>query len=204
VPADRPSPSKTAPIDPAALRIVTYPAEVLRQKALPLPAVTDEVRAVAERMLELMQEAEGIGLAAPQVGLPWRMFVVDIPPPPAAEGSDDDAPMTDPPTFTDGPEVYINPRFSLPQGAPVGMEEGCLSLPEIRGEVLRPPGITITALDIDGNEFTQSGAGLLARCWQHEMDHLDGVLIIDRFTQMSRIKTKAAVKDLRDAARRRR
>lgn len=184
-------------IDVKSLKIVTYPAPVLLKKAAPVPEVNDEVRAVAQRMLELMREAEGIGLAAPQVGLAWRMFVVDIEPP---EDEGGDEPEGDLPTFTDGPEVYINPKFADPIGAPEPMEEGCLSLPNIRGEVLRPPTITIQALDIDGRPFTQTATGLLARCWQHEMDHLDGVLIISRFTQMSRIKTKNAVKALESRA----
>lgn len=185
-------------IDVKSLKIVTYPAPVLLKKAAPVPEVNDEVRAVAQRMLDLMREAEGIGLAAPQVGLPWRMFVVDIEPHEDDDADDPAAPPIPPglPTYTEGPEVYINPKFTSPLGAPEPMEEGCLSLPNIRGDVLRPPTITIQALDIDGKPFTQTATGLLARCWQHEMDHLDGVLIISRFTQVSRIKTKSAVQAL--------
>jgi peptide deformylase len=183
------------PIVPSNLSIVHYPADVLRKKAAPVAKVTDEVRAVAERMLEIMRQEEGIGLAAPQVGLSWRLFVVDIP---SNENHRADA---TPPEATIGPQVYINPVLSQPQGAPCRLEEGCLSLPDIRGEVLRPPIITITATGLDGQSFTTTAAGLLARCWQHEMDHLDGVLILDRMTQMSRIKNRAAIRDLeRDAA----
>lgn len=182
------------PVDLASLKIVTYPAPVLRTKAKPLPEVTAETRAVAKRMVELMREDDGIGLAAPQIGLSWRMFVVDIPP------SDDRSADSDPPSATNGPECYINPRFTAPTGTPEPLEEGCLSLPEIRGDVLRPPVITITATGLDGKPFTKSASGLLARCWQHEMDHLDGVLIIDRMTQMSRLKNRTAVRDLERAA----
>lgn len=178
------------PIDAAILDIVIYPDPVLRAKAKPLEKVSDEVRRVAKRMIELMREADGIGLAAPQVGLSWRMFVVDVP------SGDDRSPDADPPTATDGPRFYINPKLSDPKGAPVPWEEGCLSLPDIRGDVLRPPVITISALDLDGKPFTHTAGGLLARCWQHEIDHLDGVLILDRMTQMSRLKNRAAVKDL--------
>lgn len=177
-------------VDVRALQIVKYPAPVLRQKARPVDAVTENVRAVADRMLELMRQAQGIGLAAPQVGLNWRLFVVDI-------ASTEDHPLdADPPEATDGPQVYINPVLSNPVGPPSPMEEGCLSLPEIRGDVLRPPVITIRALDASGRPFTQTAGGLLARCWQHEMDHLDGVLILDRMTQMSRLKNRSAVRDL--------
>jgi peptide deformylase len=178
------------PVDAPSLEIVTYPAPVLRAKAKPVEKVTEEVRRVARRMIELMRQAEGIGLAAPQVGLSWRLFVVDVPP------SDERSAEADPPTATDGPQYYINPKLSSPKGVPVPWEEGCLSLPDIRGDVLRPPVITISALDLEGKPFTQTAGGLLARCWQHEMDHLDGVLILDRMTQMSRLKNRAAIKDL--------
>ncbi len=177
-------------IDTPNLEVVTYPAPVLRAKAKPVEIVTDEVRRVAKRMIELMRGAEGIGLAAPQVGLSWRLFVVDIPP------GEERSTEADPPTATHGPQFYINPKLSKPEGPPVPWEEGCLSLPDIRGDVLRPPVITISALDLHGKPFTQTAAGLLARCWQHELDHLDGVLILDRMTQMSRLKNRAAIKDL--------
>lgn len=183
-------------IDPSKLKVQIYPAAILRKKAAPVERVDDQVRAVIARMFALMREEEGIGLAAPQVGLSWRLFVVDIP----APRDDADRPIPGRadglPVWSEGPRVYINPRLSQPAGNLAGGEEGCLSLPDIRGEVVRPPIITITALDIDGREFTTTGAGLLARCWQHEMDHLDGVLIIDRMTQLSRLKNRVAIRDL--------
>lgn len=178
------------PIDIDSLSIVIYPAPVLSAKAKPVEKVTDEVREVAKRMIRLMQEADGIGLAAPQVGLSWRLFVVDVPP------SDDRSADAEPPTATNGPQFYINPKLSDPKGAPVPWEEGCLSLPDIRGDVLRPPVITLSAIDLNGKPFTQTAGGLLARCWQHEMDHLDGVLILSKMTQMSRLKNRAAIRDL--------
>ncbi len=183
------------PIDPATLQIRTYPDDVLRTKARPLAAVTDEVRAVAARMIELMYEAEGIGLAAPQVGLSWRMFVAHVP------ESDERSATATPASATPEPRVYINPVLSEPKGAPEPLGEGCLSLPDILGEVLRPPTITITATGLDGKAFTQTATGLLARCWQHETDHLDGVLIIDKMTQLSRLKNRSAVRELERAAR---
>jgi peptide deformylase len=184
-------------VDPATLHIVHYPADVLRQRAADVPAVTDSVRAVARRMLELMHEAEGIGLAAPQVGLPWRLFVVQIDP-------DDSAPPetnpAEPPSFTRGPEVYINPILTDPLGPPVAGPEGCLSLPDIRGDVLRPPVITIEFTDLEGQRRRKTASGLLARCWQHEYDHLEGVLIIDRFSPIQRIKNRSALRDLEQHA----
>jgi peptide deformylase len=190
------------PVDPARLYIVNYPANILRQKAAPIGAINDEVRAVARRMIDLMYEAEGIGLAAPQVGLLWRMFVVDVPPREPVEGEPHVSRSPDvPPDHSRGPEIYINPVLSTPGRELVSAEEGCLSLPEIRGEILRPEDITINAQDIEGQTFTRRATGLLARCWQHEYDHLEGVLILDRMSQMSRLKTRLAVRKLEREAR---
>ncbi len=182
-------------VAPERLTIVTYPDPVLRRKAEAVPKVTDEVRAVAARMIDLMREARGIGLAAPQVGLSWRMFVAEVFPDdedePEGDGTDGDRLR-----WTDGPVVYINPVISEPHGPVEGGEEGCLSLPEIAGRIMRPPRVTMTATDLEGRRFTQRGAGLLARCWQHEVDHLDGVLILDRMDQMSRLKMRSTVRAL--------
>lgn len=182
-------------IDPAQLAIVSYPDPVLRRKAKPVGKVDDEVRAVAARMIQLMFEAEGIGLAAPQVGLSWRLFVAHVPP---TNAGDDHprSPEADPPTATRHPVVYINPVLSKPEGPLEPFDEGCLSLPEIRGRVMRPELITISAIGVDGKPFSQRAGGLLARCWQHEMDHLDGVLIIDRFTQGARLKNRSKIREL--------
>lgn len=180
------------PVAVHQLGLVHYPDEVLRRKAKPVDAVTDEVRAVAQRMLEIMRAEEGIGLAAPQVGLSWRLFVADVP----EDEEKGRAASGDLHAATAGPVVYINPVLSQPEGPVEPFNEGCLSLPDIRGDVLRPPIITIEATNLEGRRFTQRAAGLLARCWQHELDHLDGVLIIDRMTQPFRVKNRAAIKRL--------
>ncbi|MFM9996212.1 MAG: peptide deformylase [Phycisphaerales bacterium] len=182
------------PVDPSSLDLRLYPDPALRRRCKPVAAVTDEVRAVAARMIELMRREEGIGLAAPQVGLAWRLFVADVP------AGDTRSADTDPPTATRGPLVCVNPVLSSPLGPVDPYEEGCLSIPDVQGDVLRPAGITLTATGLDGKEFTARAGGLLSRCWQHEVDHLDGVLILDRMTQMSRLKNRAAVRDLERAA----
>jgi len=181
-------------IDPANLRIVTYPDPALREKAAPVGEVTPEARAVAERMIELMRRADGIGLAAPQVGIAWRLFVCDVPP---AEDRPLDA---DPPEATDGPMVCFDPEISAFSDELVSREEGCLSLPEIVGDVRRPSEITLAATGLDGERFTKRLGGLLARCAQHEIDHLDGVLIIDKMQQLSRMKNRRAIRDLESLA----
>jgi peptide deformylase len=175
-------------VDPSALKILLYPDPALRVRGRPVAAVTDEVRAVARRMIELMREAEGVGLAAPQVGLAWRLFVADVPP------GEDRSAEADPATATRGPIVCINPVVNSPRGPVEPGDEGCLSIPDIRGDVLRPAVVTVTARDLEDREFSMTVGGLLGRCAQHEVDHLDGVLIIDRMTQMSRLKNRAAIR----------
>jgi len=151
-------------IDPGQLKIVYYPDPVLRTAAKPIASVTDEVRQVAHRMIELMHEARGVGLAAPQVGLSWRMFVAN----PTGEEGDD--------------RVYINPTLTQPTRHTDRHEEGCLSIPGVNGQIMRPAGIRIEATGMNGEKIVEESDQLLARIWQHEFDHLEGVLIIDRMT----------------------
>lgn len=179
------------PVDPSSLIIVHHPESVLRKRAARIDTVNDEVRAVARRMIDLMHEASGIGLAAPQVGLSWRMFVCHVP---AVEG--ERVLGADPVQATASPMVCINPVLADPARDLVPYEEGCLSLPDIRGDVRRPSEITLTAQGLDGTSFTLRAAGLLARCWQHEVDHLDGVLIIDKMSPIHRMRNRQAIKAL--------
>lgn len=181
-------------VRPETLRIVRYPAGVLRERAVAIGLVDDEVRAVAARMVDLMCEAEGIGLAAPQVGLPWRLFVAHVPEDP--EGDAERSASSDPATATLEPMVCINPELSAYTRDLEPFDEGCLSLPGVSGEVRRPSGVTLRAVGLDGEPFEVRGAGLLARCWQHEADHLDGVLILDKFTPRSRLRNRSVVKEL--------
>lgn len=169
-------------IDVNALKIVRYPAPVLLRKAEPVESVTDEVRQVATRMIELMHEARGVGLAAPQVGLEWRMFV-------ANEGGD-----------TGEDRVYINPILKNPEGPLVAQEEGCLSIPDVLGDVRRPGIITIEATNLEGEQFEMRQDDLLARIWQHEYDHLNGRLIIHRFGQMAKLSNRRILRDLEKRA----
>jgi peptide deformylase len=165
-------------VDVAKLQIVHHPDPVLRRRAEPVTPNHDVV-AVAKRMVSLMHEAQGVGLAAPQVGLPWRLFVAN---------------------WTGGPDadhVFINPELLDPSRESGPHEEGCLSLPDIRAEITRPLGITITATDLDGKRFnlTDDG-GLAARVWQHEFDHLEGTLILDRMTRLDQLANRRAIRAL--------
>lgn len=174
-------------IDLDMLTIVHYPAPILRRKTSPVQSIDEEVQAVAARMIELMYEAEGVGLAAPQVGLPWRMFVT-MPP---EEERDQEQPREG--------RVFINPEIRIDNMEMDVVEEGCLSLPEIRTEIRRPISVTIKALDLKGDSFSLSRDDFMARIWQHELDHLNGVLIIDRMSPMARISLRKAIKELEAA-----
>lgn len=165
-------------VDIDQLKIIHYPDARLRQKAEAVRQVTDEVRQVAARMIQLMHEAPGVGLAAPQVGLSWRMFVAN----PTGEPGDD--------------QVYVNPEFKELSRDSHDHEEGCLSLPGITGEIRRPTTATLVATDLNGNRIEQTDSELLARIWQHENDHLDGVLIIDKMTPIDRMASRKILREL--------
>lgn len=162
-------------VKPAELTILHYPAAALRAPARAISKVDQNVRDVAARMIELMHEANGVGLAAPQVGLAWRMFVTDVP----DEG---------------GPKVFINPKLTGFTQVKNVSEEGCLSLPGIHVEVERPTGATITAQDLEGKQFSIASDEFAARVWQHEFDHLNGVLIIDRVSAAERQELRQRMK----------
>ena len=143
---------------------------------------TDEtVQAVARRMIEIMFEHRGVGLAAPQVGLPWRIFVTRHPNNPNNEESG---------------LVWMNPVLDVIDGSVESEEEGCLSLPEIRGEIKRPLAIRISGHDVNGKPISAESDELIARIWQHENDHLDGVLIIDKMSAMDRLVNRKLIRDL--------
>ncbi len=159
-----------------------YPDPVLRQKAKPVEVVDDTIRALVKDMFETMRLEDGAGLAAPQVGVPLRIFVTGSP--------DRGVPS----------KAYINPVFVDLQGDLESGEEGCLSLPEIRGSVRRPKQATIRALDEQGIPFEETSDQFAARVWQHETDHLDGILIIDKMSPLDRLRVRKALKALKRAA----
>lgn len=146
------------------MEIVKYGHPSLRWKAKELTELTPDFKATVRTMFDLMYEARGIGLAATQVGLPYRFFVVNT---------------TADPKETEEELVFINPEIIRKKGNVEG-EEGCLSLPELYGQVARAEEIVLEAYDIDGQGFEMECSEILARVIQHENDHLDGVLFIDR------------------------
>jgi peptide deformylase len=165
--------------DPAELKILMYPEPVLRDKSHPVDPADPHVQAIAARMIKIMFEAEGAGLAAPQVGLPWRLFV------------------TMNPDIEDAGLAWINPTLTFAEATPLQEDvEGCLSLPGITVEVERPTHVRIDAHDISGKSV-RSEDERLARVIQHEFDHLEGVLIIDKMSTMERIRNRKAIKLLK-------
>jgi peptide deformylase len=146
------------------MQIVHHPHPALRRQAVPLAVVTDQVRKDAARMLELMYEGGGIGLAANQVDLPYRLVVLNL---------------TGDPAQPEHEQVLVNPVILEREGTAAGTE-GCLSLPGLALKVTRAATLRVSARDLDGTVIDRVVTGLEARAWQHEVDHLDGVLILDR------------------------
>ncbi len=141
---------------------------LLRQKAAPVVHVDDTVRALVDELFETMRAAHGVGLAANQVGVARRVAVVDV-------GEDDPPPL-----------VLINPAIVERGDEVETAEEGCLSIPEIFGDVERPASIVIQALDRDGRSYRATATGYKARAIQHEIDHLDGILFLDHLSAVKR------------------
>jgi len=160
------------------LEIVNYPHPTLRHKSKPLQRVDANIGKMVREMFELMYAAGGVGLAANQVELPFRLFIANL--------------MSDP---DEGEElVFINPVLSRPKGNEE-KEEGCLSLPELYGPVKRPESIHLNAYSLEGEEIEGELSGLAARVVQHETDHLDGVLFIDRLSETGVMTVKQTLED---------
>jgi peptide deformylase len=174
-------------IDPGNLEIVHYPHPALRWKSKPLKRVDEQIRAAVRRMFELMYEAEGIGLAANQVALPYQLFVLNV---------------TADPNQTDQEQVFLNPVIVKRSGSQEG-EEGCLSLPTLYGPVRRAKRVEVVAFDLDGSELRVQAEDLPARAIQHEIDHLEGTLFIDRMTELARRELEAQLEDFRRRFQRR-
>ncbi|HSQ40936.1 MAG TPA: peptide deformylase [Fibrobacteraceae bacterium] len=163
------------------LDIRIYGDEVLRRKAEPVKTITPELVELARDMLQIMYDAPGIGLAAPQVGVPIRLVVIDV--------AKEDEPAE--------PRIYFNPEVTPEEGEnPIILkEEGCLSVPDIWAEVPRPERVSIKAQNEKGEWIEEHNVGgMLARCVQHEVDHLDGTLFVDRISAQDKARYQ---KDLR-------
>ena len=151
-------------------KILTEPDKFLRQVSKSVPKVTDEERRLMDDMLETMYDANGIGLAAIQVGVPKRILVIDL-------GKKENKNM---------PLFFVNPEIIKKNDKLVTYEEGCLSVPDQFAEIDRPNKCTVEYLDYNGKKQVLDADGLLATCLQHEMDHLEGILFIDYLSKLKR------------------
>ena len=171
----------------ALLEVLTYPDPRLATKSRPIDAVDDEVRQLIDDMFETMYHAEGVGLAAPQIGETVRLIVLDC----EQKNDEQGAPLSR------NPIAIVNPTITEREGKIV-WEEGCLSVPDYVDEVERAAKVVCEGLDRDGRPLRIEGEGLLAVCLQHEIDHLDGVLFVDR---LSRLKQSMVKKKLEKRAK---
>ena len=169
---ERPNDKRILMSDYSTCCLTKYPTPVLLTRAQPVEVFDDELRVLAKRMVEIMVESHG-----PQAGVNLRIFVASI------DGTAENA------------KVYINPSIQV-DGPIEAIEEGCLSLPGISGKIKRYAQCTITAQDLDGNEFTETGEGLQARIYQHEYDHLEGRMIKDRLGAGAKLRAKRRLKQL--------
>ena len=176
------------------LEIVQYGHPVLRQRCKPVAEVTDEVQQLVENMVETMVDAHGVGLAAPQVGVALRLAVVDVSHDPSCisylKVNGEDAELG-----SIMPLVFINPELDLGQEKETD-REGCLSIQEIQADVRRPKELKAKLPQLDGSVLEIETDGLLARAIQHEVDHLNGVLFVDRLTSVAKLSVKKKLKRL--------
>lgn len=162
-----------------SLKIVKYPHPALRFPAKPVTTIDRELRLLAGRMLELMYEQKGLGLAAPQVAIPVHLIVMNF------EGD---------PNRKDQECIAVNPVIVDRKGTQEG-SEGCLSFPELFQNVRRAKQVIVRAYDLEGNQYEMHSTDLSARLWQHETDHLHGELFIDKMTTVGKLGSKEMLKD---------
>ncbi|MEN6424118.1 MAG: peptide deformylase [Phycisphaerales bacterium] len=166
-------------IDVDRCKITHYPAPVLRAKAAPVETIDDNIRRLVEKMTDIMFENKGMGLAAPQAGVGLRLFIITL------TGTRDTV------------RAYVNPTVT-PHGDLEEKEEGCLSVPGIWAKIRRYKQATVTATDLDGKQFTEEADDLYARCLQHEYDHIEGTVIVNRMSQTAKIAHRRQLKKLTD------
>lgn len=171
--------SRTDNLKTDNLKIVRYPDPVLKKKCEEVTAFGPDLADLALRMFDLMKEARGIGLAAPQVGLPVRLFVYNV------TGNEADN------------HLCVNPQLLDLEDA-ADDDEGCLSLPGVTVNMRRAISLTLKAQDAEGNWYERKGDNLLARVWQHETDHLNGKLIIDSMSPSDEVANRRAIRKLED------
>lgn len=179
------------------LEIVNYPDPVLRESGARIDEVTEEILDLADDMIETMNHAQGVGLAAQQIGRAIQMAVVDVSHDPDCVSycrvNGEDTPLEE-----ICPLVFINPEIE-PTGDKEGEVEGCLSFPELRSEIIRPSEVVAKVETLDGEVITIETDGLFSRAIQHEVDHLFGKLFIDRMSSARKIAIRKQLKEMQKA-----
>jgi peptide deformylase len=165
-------------IDIEKCRLMHYPADVLAGPTSPVEEIDDDIHRLVEKMIDVMFRNRGVGLAAPQIGVPLRLFIISL------DGNRETV------------KVYINPTVT-PAGELDTLDEGCLSVPNVYTKIRRYKQCKVTATGLDGNEFTEEAQGLYARALQHENDHINGVTIVSRMGQAAKIAHRRQLKKLR-------
>jgi peptide deformylase len=168
------------------MKIVQYPHPALRYVCKPLTSIDAKVRKAAEEMLEAMYEAKGLGLAAPQVALPYRLIVLNL---------------TGDKAQRDQEGAYVNPVILERKGT-VEDEEGCLSFPGLYAKVRRAKSVKVQAYNLKGEAVDIAVTDLAARAWQHEIDHLDGVLFVDKMGTIAKLASRGSIKEFEREYRR--
>lgn len=166
-------------IDIDKCKITHYPAGVLNGKAEPVDQINDDICRLVDKMTDIMLKNKGVGLAAPQAGVPLRLFIISL------DGSRENV------------RAYVNPTIT-PAGELEAIDEGCLSVPGIYTKIRRYTKCEVTATDLDGNEFTDQADGLYARALQHEFDHIEGITIVNRMGQPAKIVHRKQLKKLQE------
>jgi peptide deformylase len=166
-------------IDIDKCQMTHYPAEVLAKRAEPVKEINDNIKQLVEKMYELMRINKGVGFAAPQAGVPLRLFIISL------DGTRENV------------KVFINPTVT-PYGTLESMEEGCLSVPRISAKIRRYKNAKVTATGLDGKELTEEGEGLYARALQHEYDHIEGTTIVNRLSTTAKIANRKQLKKLQE------
>jgi peptide deformylase len=165
-------------IDIEKCRLTHYPADVLAGLASPVDEIDDNIRQLVEKMIDVMLKNKGVGLAAPQIGVSLRLFIISL------DGNKDTV------------KVFINPTVT-PIGDLDVLDEGCLSVPNIYTKIRRYKKCKVTATGLDGRQFSEEAEGLYARALQHENDHISGITIVSRMGQAAKITHRRQLKKLR-------
>jgi peptide deformylase len=165
-------------IDIEKCQLTHYPADVLAKSASPVEKIDDNIRQLIVKMTDVMLKNKGVGLAAPQIGVPLRLFIISL------DGNRESV------------KVYVNPAVT-PIGELDSVEEGCLSVPNVFTKIKRYKKCKVIATDLDGKQFTEEAEGLFARALQHESDHINGVTIVSRMGQAAKIARRKQLKKLK-------